>query len=67
MGAKFEIGRIAGLPIFIDVSFIVLVVLWGGQYFTSGSTILMSMGYADHNAHIRFAITAATLKLLARL
>ena len=29
--------------------------------------ILMSMGYADHNAHIRFAITAATLKLLAKL
>ncbi len=45
MGAKFEIGRIAGLPIFIDVSFIVLVVLWGGQYFTSGSTVLMSMGF----------------------
>ena len=45
MGAKFEIGRIAGLPIFIDVSFIVLIVLWGGQYFTSGSTVLMSMGF----------------------
>ena len=29
--------------------------------------ILMSMGYADHNAHIRFAITAATLKALAKL
>ncbi len=45
MGAKFEIGRIAGLPVFIDVSFIVLIVLWGEGYFTSGSTVQMSIGF----------------------
>jgi Zn-dependent protease len=45
MGAKFEIGRIAGLPIFIDVTFIILIVLWGERYFTSGSATAMSMGF----------------------
>ena len=45
MGAKFEIGRIGGLPIFIDVSFILLVVLWGADYFTSGSATAMSVGF----------------------
>ena len=45
MGAKFEIGRIAGLPIFIDISFIILIVLWGGDYFTSGNATAMSMGF----------------------
>ncbi len=45
MGAKFEIGRIAGLPIFIDMSFIILIVLWGGSYFTSGNVTAMSVGF----------------------
>ena len=45
MGAKFEIGRIGGLPIFIDVSFIILIVLWGGSYFTSGNITAMSIGF----------------------
>ena len=44
MGGKFEIGRIAGLPVVIDASFILLVVLWGQHYFTSGNTQLMSAG-----------------------
>ena len=45
MGGKFEIGRIAGLPVFIDLSFIILIVLWGQGYFTSGDTTQMSLGF----------------------
>lgn len=45
MGAKFEIGRIAGLPIFVDVSFLLLAVLFGADYFTSGSATAMSVGF----------------------
>ena len=45
MGAKFEIGRIRGLPVLIDVSFIILIVLWGERYFLSGSTTRMSIGF----------------------
>ena len=45
MGGKFEIGRIAGLPVVIDVSFIILIVLWGQGYFTGGDTNLMSAGF----------------------
>jgi Zn-dependent protease len=45
MGAKFEIGRIAGLPVMIDISFIILIVLWGERYFTSGNSVDMSIGF----------------------
>ena len=45
MGAKFEIGRIAGLPIFIDLTFILLMVLWGADYFTGGNPTAMSIGF----------------------
>lgn len=45
MGGKFEIGRIAGLPVVIDLSFIILIVLWGERYFRSGDTNLMSAGF----------------------
>ena len=45
MGGKFELGRIAGLPIVVDVSFILLIILWGQHYFTSGNPQLMSAGF----------------------
>jgi len=45
MGGKIELGRIAGLPIVVDITFIILVVLWGNRYFTSGDTRLMSAGF----------------------
>ncbi len=45
MGAKFEIGRIRGLPVFIDASFIILIVLWGQNYFVGGNTARMSIGF----------------------
>jgi Zn-dependent protease len=45
MGGKFEIGRIRGLPVFIDASFIILIVLWGQNYFVGGNTTRMSIGF----------------------
>jgi Zn-dependent protease len=45
MGGKFEVGRIAGLPVVIDFSFILLILLWGHHYFTSGNSQLMSAGF----------------------
>jgi Zn-dependent protease len=45
MGGKFELGRIRGLPVLIDASFIILIVLWGQHYFTSGNTTRMSIGF----------------------
>lgn len=45
MGAKFEIGRIWGLPVVIDISFILLMVLWGQGYFVGGDTTRMSLGF----------------------
>lgn len=32
-----EVGRIAGIPVLIDASFIFLIALWGFHYFTSGN------------------------------
>ncbi len=45
MGSKFELFRVRGLPVLIDISFIILIVLWGQHYFTSGNTRLMSAGF----------------------
>lgn len=45
MGAKFEMGRIAGLPIVIDISFLITMVLFFQGYFTSGNSTLMSIGF----------------------
>lgn len=45
MGGKFELFRVRGLPVLIDISFIILIVLWGQHYFTSGNTRLMSAGF----------------------
>jgi Zn-dependent protease len=44
VGGQFEIGRIARIPILIDFTFILLVVLYGQNYFTSGNVQLMSAG-----------------------
>ena len=44
MGGKFELCRIAGLPVVIDVSFIFLILLWGQHYFINANTQRMSMG-----------------------
>ena len=48
MGDRFEIGRVWGLPVFINVWFILLVAMWGQGYFTSGNTtVLPFMSCAD--------------------
>jgi Zn-dependent protease len=44
VGGQFEIGRIARIPILIDFSFVLLIVLWGQNYFTSGNMQLVSAG-----------------------
>jgi stage IV sporulation protein FB len=44
MNAHVEIGRVGGVPVTLDASFILLVVLWGQQYFTAGSLTGVLMG-----------------------
>jgi Zn-dependent protease len=44
VGGQFEVGRIARVPILVDFSFILLIVLWGQHYFTSGNVQMMSAG-----------------------
>ena len=41
---KVQIGRLFGIPILLDVSFILLVVLYGQWYFTSGDMQQISYG-----------------------
>lgn len=41
---KVQIGRLFGIPILLDVSFILLVIVFGLHYFTSGDTQQMSYG-----------------------
>jgi stage IV sporulation protein FB len=40
-----EIGRIAGIPIYLDMFFVLLLVLFSWPYFTSGNTQDMSAGF----------------------
>ena len=44
IGNKIPVGRIAGVPVALDYSFILLVILYGHSYFTSGSSRLMLIG-----------------------
>lgn len=41
---KVEIGRVWGIPVAVDMSLILIVVLWGQGYFTSGDAAAMSYG-----------------------
>lgn len=40
-----EIGRIAGIPIYLDMFFVLVLLLFTYPYFTSGNTQLMSAGF----------------------
>ena len=40
-----EIGRIAGIPIFLDMIFVLVLILFSYPYFTMGSTQAMSAGF----------------------
>jgi stage IV sporulation protein FB len=44
MNARVELGRIAGIPIYLDMWFVLIVVLLSSRYFTAGDTNLMSIG-----------------------
>src|SRR5262245_27316102 len=41
----FEIGRIAGIPIYLDMMFVLVLLFFTYPYFTSGSTQDMSAGF----------------------
>lgn len=42
---SMEIGRVAGIPIYLDMFFVLLLLLFTYPYFTSGSTQAMSAGF----------------------
>jgi Zn-dependent protease len=45
MFAGMEIGRIAGIPIYLDMMFVLVLLFFTYPYFTSGSTQAMSVGF----------------------
>ncbi len=45
MFTRMEIGRIAGIPIYLDMMFVLVLLLFTYPYFTSGSTQAMSAGF----------------------
>jgi Zn-dependent protease len=44
MLTRMEIGRVAGIPIYLDMLFVLVVIVFCYPYFTSGNTQLMSAG-----------------------
>lgn len=44
MNTRIEIGRIAGIAIYLDMFFVLVLVIVSSRYFTSGDTQLMSAG-----------------------
>ena len=44
MNSRLELGRIAGIPIYLDMMFVLLLVIFSYRYFTSGDTQIMSAG-----------------------
>jgi Zn-dependent protease len=45
MFTRFEIGRIAGIPIYLDMMFVLVLLIFTHPYFTSGNTQAMSAGF----------------------
>ena len=45
MFSGVEIGRIAGIPIYLDMMFVLVLLIFTYPYFTSGSTQAMSAGF----------------------
>ena len=41
---KVEIGRIFGIPVVVDMSLILIIILWGQSYLTSGDAAAISYG-----------------------
>ena len=42
---RFELGRIGGIPIYLDMFFVLVLILFTYPYFTTGSTEAMSAGF----------------------
>ena len=45
MLTRIEIGRIAGIPIYLDMFFVLVLLIFTYPYFTAGSTQAMSAGF----------------------
>jgi len=45
MFMRIEIGRIAGIPIYLDMLFVLVLLIFTYPYFTAGSTQAMSAGF----------------------
>lgn len=45
MFTRVELGRIAGIPIYLDMMFVLVLLIFSYPYFTAGSTQLMSAGF----------------------
>jgi Zn-dependent protease len=45
MPTRMEIGRIAGIPIYLDMFFVLVLLIFTYPYFTAGSTQAMSAGF----------------------
>lgn len=44
MNTRLELGRIAGIPIFLDMFFVLIIILFSSRWFTSGNSQMMSAG-----------------------
>lgn len=44
VNAKLELGRIAGIPIYLDMFFVLVLFFFSHRYFTSGDTMQLSAG-----------------------
>jgi Zn-dependent protease len=42
---RIEIARIAGIPIYLDMMFVLVLIIFSYPYFTTGNTQLMSAGF----------------------
>jgi Zn-dependent protease len=45
MLSRVEIARIAGIPIYLDMMFVLVLIVFSYPYFTTGNTQLMSAGF----------------------
>jgi Zn-dependent protease len=45
MFSSIELGRIAGIPIYLDMMFVLVLLVFSYPYFTSGNAQLMSAGF----------------------
>jgi len=45
MFTRIEMGRVAGIPIYLDMMFVLILIIFTYPYFTAGSTQAMSAGF----------------------